>query len=406
MAATAREQLRRAMEVALPVRDILEERVDEPIVPAWCGARGWHDFLLGLDNAALAHCESRGLSSQLSQLPNAPQDLRELARAIEVAVALPRLHGSTALAQESLRNVKLRKRAQLAGLLSGVSGMAVHAERIVDVGAGVGHFTRISAELFRRPALGLERDPARVGTAQRRAGADAGAAFVTMDARQPLELARQDLTIGLHACGELGDRLVESAAAAACDLALVSCCLQKISQPSRRPLSKQGEGLDLPRAQLGLTNLTAQPRGVETSIEVTIAARQTRYALRRLLCERGVILAAGAEMHGINRRRAHQGLGEVARRALELRGLAPAIASELARHEAAAAREYAMMRRLSLPRSMLARLVEVLVCLDRAAHLEERGQQVLVATLFEREVSPRNIGIFASRQPKRLAIAD
>jgi hypothetical protein len=111
-------------------------------------------------------------------------------------------------------------------------------------------------------------------------------------------------------------------------------------------------------------------------------------------------------MHGINRRRAHQGLGEVARRALELRGLAPALGPELAQHEAAAAREYATMRRLSLPRSMLARLVEVLVCLDRAAYLEEHGQHVLVATLFERRVSPRNIGIFASRRPERLAIAN
>jgi hypothetical protein len=405
MQATARELLLRAMNVALPVRDILEERVEEPIVPAWCGVRGWHDFLLGLDDRELARCESRGLSNQLSQLPNVPQDLRDLTLAIEVAVDLPRLHGSAALAQESLRNVKLRKRAQLAGLLAGVSRMAERAERIVDVGAGVGHFTRLSAELFQRPAIGLERDPTRVATAQRRAGSVAGAAFVTVDARQPLDLGARDLAIGLHACGELGDRLVESAAGAACDLALISCCLQKISPPSRRGLSELGGHWQLPRAQLGLTNLTAQPQGVETSIEVTIAARQTRYALRRLLRERGVELAAGAEMHGINRRRAHQGLGEVARRALELRGLPPATGSELAQHETAAAREYAVMRRLSLPRSMLARLVEVLVCLDRAAYLEERGQHVLVATLFEREVSPRNIGIFASREPKRLAVA-
>jgi hypothetical protein len=234
----------------------------------------------------------------------------------------------------------------------------------------------------------------------------AGAAFFTVDARQPLELGARDLAIGLHACGELGDRLVEGAAGAACDLALVSCCLQKISPPTRRGLSKLSEHWQLPRAQLGLTNLTAQPQGVETSIEATIAARQTRYTLRRLLRDRGVELAAGVEMHGINRRRAHQGLGEVARRALELRGLSPATASELALHEAAAAREYAIMRRLSLPRSMLARLVEVAVCLDRAAYLEEHGQQVLVATLFERRVSPRNIGIFASREPKRLAIAE
>lgn len=392
------QRLRRVLDVALPLRDMLQTRVEEPIVPVWCEARGWTEFLLAIDDATLASCESQGLAAELPRLSAAPADLRELAREIEAAVELPRLRGVQALEQASLRNVKLRKRAQLAGLLAGVSAMAERAERIVDVGSGVGHFTRLSAELFARPALGLERDPARVATARKRAGGVVGAAFVTVDARQPLELARHDLAIGLHACGELGDRLVESAGAARCDLALVSCCLQKISRQSRRPLSKLGEHFELPREQLGLTNLTAQPQGVESSIEITIAARRTRYALRRLLRARGMPLEPGEEMHGINRRRAHQGLAEVARRALELRRLPPATASELAQHEVAAAREYAMMRRLSLPRSMLARLVEVLVCLDRATYLEERGQQVLVATLFERSVSPRNIGIFASRE--------
>jgi hypothetical protein len=70
-----------------------------------------------------------------------------------------------------------------------------------------------------------------------------------------------------------------------------------------------------------------------------------------------------------------------------------------------AAQHYAVIRRLSLPRSMLARLIEVLVSLDRAVHLEERGLTVAVATLFERAVSPRNIGIFASRAPLRLPAA-
>jgi hypothetical protein len=51
---------------------------------------------------------------------------------------------------------------------------------------------------------------------------------------------------------------------------------------------------------------------------------------------------------------------------------------------------------------MLARLVEVAVALDRAAALEEGGQYVQVATLFERAITPRNIAIFACRAPERL----
>jgi SAM-dependent methyltransferase len=284
--------------------------------------------------------------------------------------------------------------------------MAESASRIVDVGAGSGHFTRLSAELFQREALGLERNAERVASAQKRALETAArASFVAVDARDALQFAQQDLAIGLHACGELGDKLVEAAARAQCDLALVSCCLQKISTPTRKPLSSVVQAPELRREHLGLTNLTAQAQGVEASIDVTIAARQTRYALGQLLRARGVVLEAGAEMSGINRRRANAGLAAVAELALSQRGLAPASASELGHHQAVAARHYALIRRLSLPRSMLARLIEVLVSLDRAVHLEERGLAVQVATLFERAVSPRNIGIFASRSGQRLPAA-
>jgi hypothetical protein len=55
---------------------------------------------------------------------------------------------------------------------------------------------------------------------------------------------------------------------------------------------------------------------------------------------------------------------------------------------------------------MLARLVEVAVALDRAAALEESGQHVQVATLFNRAVTPRNIAVFASRAAERLPCAE
>jgi hypothetical protein len=178
--------------------------------------------------------------------------------------------------------------------------------------------------------------------------------------------------------------------------------LQKITTPTRSPLAS---AFELRREHLGLTNLTAQPQGVEASIDVTIAARQTRYGLGQLLRARGVELAPGAEMSGINRRQANQGLRVVAERALAMRNLTPLTDAELTHHLALAERDYAVIRRLSLPRSMLSRLVEVLVSLDRAAHLEAEGLAACVVTLFDRAISPRNIGIFASREQKRLPAA-
>jgi SAM-dependent methyltransferase len=399
------QRLQRVLGVALPVRDILEQRVDDATEPAWCERRGWAPFLLSLDETSVREGEAHGLSALLPKLRGAPQDLLALGGEVAAATELPMLAGAVKLEQESLRSVRLRKRAQLSGLLSAVTSMAEAAARIVDVGAGSGHFTRLSAELFQREALGLEQNPARVASARRRSDEGGRTTFVTVDARSALQLADSDLAIGLHACGELGDRLVEAAATARCDLALVSCCLQKISTSTRSPLSTPARELTLRREHLGLTNLTAQPQGVEASIDVTIAARQTRYALGQLLRARGVVLEPGAEMSGINRRRANAGLRAVAERALTLRVLAPPSDAEIAHFEAAAVRAYGVIRRLSLPRSMLARLIEVLVSLDRAVHLEERGLDVAVATLFERAISPRNIGIFASRAGRRLPAA-
>jgi SAM-dependent methyltransferase len=395
-------RLQRALALFSSLRDVVEGRVETPVAPRWLERRGWAPFVLGLDDTSLGRAEALGLSTLLDA-PGAPADLVELARELGEVTDLPRLERAKALDDEALRSVGLRKRAQLGALLAAVEPMAQSAERIVDVGAGSGHFTRLSAELFDREALGLEHDPARVASARRRAGARA--TFLTADARRGLTFTERDLAIGLHACGELGDHLVLAAGQARCDVALVPCCLQKIAAPTRTPLSQLGADAELGREHLGLANLTAQPRGVEADIEATIAARQVRYALGQLLRARGVALAPGAEMSGINRRKAHQGLAAVAERALSLRGLAEASAAELAEHEARAARDYGIIRRLSLPRSMLARLVEVLVALDRAAHLQEKGANVLVVALFSRAVSPRNIGIFGSHDPARLPAA-
>jgi hypothetical protein len=107
-------------------------------------------------------------------------------------------------------------------------------------------------------------------------------------------------------------------------------------------------------------------------------------------------------MRGINRRRARAGLAEIAARALALRGLPAPTAAEIRAHEVEARRRYAAVRRLSLPRSMLGRLVEVAVVLDRAARLEESGSHVEVAAIFDRAATPRNLAVFASRAPGRL----
>src|SRR6185436_15980500 len=124
---------------------------------------------------------------------------------------------------------------------------------------------RLSAELFRRETLALEREALRLRTARRRTeerAASVGALDVRFAAAdlgpEPLELEPSDLAVGLHACGELGDRLVLAAAAARCDLLLCSCCFQKVATRQRAMISRAGGTLALKKPVLGLANLTSR----------------------------------------------------------------------------------------------------------------------------------------------------
>lgn len=396
--------------VLVPVLDIVDAPVDTPDPPAWCAARGWAEFLLRLADDELSACERGGFVTRLIDDARAPASLREVAREVRSCTVLPALGTSElALPAAAVHGIGARKREQLAALLGALSPLAAVAARIVDVGAGRGHLSRLASELFQRPAVAVDRDAAllsRGGERSERRARVAGPLDLRFEhtevGRHELALRAGDLAVGLHACGELGDHLVSAVAGSGCDVALVSCCLQKMSAARRAPLSLAGRGLELRRGALGLANLSARDDGVEASLRENVQAREARLALRYLLRARGLELAAGEEMRGVNRRRAQAGFAELAAHALALRQLSPPTARELRSCAEAAARDHAVIRRLSLPRNLLARLIELAVVRDRAAVLEEHGHAVAVAQLFEQRLTPRNTVIFASADPRRL----
>ena len=400
---SASEQLAEVLQVLTPVLDIVRAPLDEADPPDFCRQRGWADFLGSLTDSELAACEASGLESGLHEHAGAPHDFRALFREVRRVTQMPRLSAvPLALPPEALRGVSARKREQLAALLGAVSAAAAHSQRIVDVGAGSGHFARLAAELFDRETVALDREPSGLQSGaerSKRRARDSGALdvhFVVADlVREGFELRSTDLAIGLHACGELGDRLVLAAAAARCELALVSCCLQKTRADVRVPLSRSAGEFRLRKADLGLTNLTLQAEGVEAPLADNLRGREVRLGVRHLLRARGIELRPGEEMRGVNRRRARAGFPALASQVLAGRGLPAPTEAELVFHAQTAARDRARIRRFSLPRNLLARLVELSVVLDRAALLEECGLRVQVAQLFEQRVTPRNLVLLA-----------
>jgi SAM-dependent methyltransferase len=204
----------RLLGVLEPLLDVVAEPVDEPEPPSWCRKRGWTEFLLALDERALEDWESNGLESAALDSAETPADFRELFREVRQLCRLERVEmGSLSLPPAALRGVPARKREQLGTLLAVLTPLATRAQRVVDVGAGSGHFSRLSAELFGRAALALDRNAALLerGSALRaERSRDVGTLdveFVEVDlARQELALKATDLAVGLHACGGLGVR--------------------------------------------------------------------------------------------------------------------------------------------------------------------------------------------------------
>jgi SAM-dependent methyltransferase len=392
-------------------RDVLEARpADDGDPPAALVSRGWASFLLSLGEVALTALEIEGQDAGWPD--GAPASLAGLAARARKICAIAPLGLENGPIGRARRQEKPRKRAQIDAFARLVLPLAGGATRVLDVGSGHGHLTRELAERMALPVVGLERDDALAeraralsATVSSSSSSSSALSFAVTDVlRDGLPLASGDCVIGLHACGELGDVMVESAARARASIALVGCCLQKRRALSRRLLCGVPEGemglegaLDLPRDLLGLSNLTARDEGVEATRTENLAGRERRLALRRLLsAATPEPLRLGAEIEGLNRRAAHGELGSLVRRAFELRGLL--VPGPRAIEDAAswARGHHAMQRRLSLPRAMLARVLEVMVLLDRARYLEEHGYEVATGTLFSAEVSARNLALVAT----------
>lgn len=395
---------------------------DACAVPHALATRSWASFLLALTDGELAALEIAGYDAAWP--PGVPPSLVALAQEARAVCALPMITPprlrAPAIAAPPRRRETPRKRAQVEAFAQVIVPLASDADRVIDVGSGHGHLTRDIAERIARPVIGLERQ-ASLAARARRLPSTASPSFAVTDVlREGLNLSAADCVIGLHACGELGDAMVESAAASGAALALVGCCLQKRRASSRALLcadvdgearngdgsnreARYAEALRLPRDLLGLSNLTARDDGVEASRAANLAGRERRVALHRLLCIDGASgLRLGAEIEGLNRRAAHRDLATLAARAFAIRGRA--VPSSVAIEEAAAWSrvEHARVRRLSLPRALLARVLEVLVLLDRARYLEGHGRDVTIGLLFPANVSARNL-VLAS--PSRVSHA-
>lgn len=386
----------RVVELLAETRDLVLQRWDT----GWAHERGWREYLLGISEADLEQADTQGIAAWFAGDAPCPSSLRGLAeRTLAITTGLPQTPEGVPSAALPFTNP--RKRAQVATLLRLLREGFPQLSEVVDVGAGRGQLTTQAASALAVPALGLERDPERVAVARALAGT-VPVRFVTADvlsAEQPLltlpPLPHRVL-MALHGCGQLGDALVNAAVATDASVLLLGCCPQKIRGAHRDALVPGGPAF--PREVLGLANVLARKEGVEGELRDALAMKEARLAVRELLSARGVELAAGEEMRGVNRRRVNAGLGALATAACQARALPPPTSDELGVASQRAHAHYLAQRRLMLPRSMLGRALEIFIALDRALFLQRHGYRAHVLELFPASISPRNLAVLGRRE--------
>ena len=388
----------RVFDLLASARDVVDSKPDGLETPDWCVTRRWDSFLLGLTNADLDACEAQSPAAVIPGIPGAPRTLVDLARDVEAATQVPGPVDSGTIPALRFPGLRPRKERQVASMLELGRRLAERSQRLVDVGAGRGRFTEIAARVWNRPAIGIEREPMRVRAARARSRSSL-TQYHCVDVSGGLTgLGSGDLVLGLHACGDLGDSIVRAAMAAQTSLILVACCHQKIRGPRREPLSRRAasKGLTFAREVLGLANLISRPVGFEGPLSTAQGARAHRHALAHLLQDRGVDLPLDSLRHAMKRRDSFADWPAFARQALEAWGLPAPSSAELDACLALSIEELGRMRRLSLPRNMLARLLELAIVLDRSCFLAEAGFESAVVEVFNSEASPRNLAVVAA----------
>ncbi len=353
-------------------------RVQHPKVAAW---------LLGLDDAALDQLEAG------APLPDtAPGALRGWWAELANLTELPRLHHTPLRATTpQASGIPGRKWQQVLAFAEVLLPRLRGDEQLLDWCAGKGHLGRSLATLCGRPTQLLEWNPALCEVAPQTDLVQTRCLDVLSPEAASL-VTSQTALLGLHACGQLSERLLQVGCARRARLIVsAGCCFHKLAdgQDAYRPLSQAGllQPLPLDRGGLRLCSLdeVVSGRARRRDRRRALAYRLGWQALHQLPQPPGMI----------PRRQLKARFSDFARQRCNRLDLAQPSPARLARAEADGLAAARRLRALELVRFGFRRGLELWILLDRSLFLLEAGRQVALGRFCERALTPRNLLLVA-----------
>lgn len=284
---------------------------------------------------------------------------------------------------------------------------------VIDIGGGVGHLARILAHYEGIEAYSLDRDQSFQSSGKKRAekyrklpGAKP-LHFINLtfgEKKDELELKKianeKAFILGLHTCGNLANKVIETSLDFKTHgLLSFGCCYHKLNSETEFPVSQFYQKKHLSFGLFALTLATRAHGAI--SFEDYRTKKQVklyRFALHLWLYhELGIKdqFSVGEnntrDYHGAFSIYANQKLQQLNLPTVEAPILDSFYQDFLAKPET---HDFYLG---NLIRWQFGRALEVYILLDRALNLMEKGMKVSMATYFDESLSPRNIGILATR---------
>lgn len=286
-------------------------------------------------------------------------------------------------------------------------------DKLIDIGGGQGHMARTFSQFHDIETFSIDRDksfqesgkirlqkyPEPVGSRPMH--------FVSLEFNENDEQVKKlfshnSFSIGLHTCGPLANsHLKASIQNSTLGLLNFGCCYNRMDPKKDFPQSNYLKN-DTP-VKISYHAFSLATRGhFEISakeFKQKIRVKEYRYAFHMFLKDNNILqefLAIGSSLH----REYQLDFYSWAKLKCEQNNIVQSFSEQVWNNYFEQAKTYIRKMFLAdLIRWQFGRLIELILILDRAIYLEENHYSTSVLEVFDRKLSPRNIGIFAKKKP-------
>lgn len=286
-------------------------------------------------------------------------------------------------------------------------------KHVIDIGGGVGHLARILAHYEGIEAYSLDRDKSFQTSGKNRAEkyrklpTALPLHFINLtfgDKKDESELKKianeNAFILGLHTCGPLANKVIDTSLEfQTTGLLSFGCCYHKLNGETEFPVSEFYKKKHLNFELFALTLATRAHGAISfEDYQTKKQVKLYRFALHLWLYHQLGIkdqFSVGEnhtrDYHGPFSKYANQKLAQLNLPVTEAKILDDFYSEFLANPKT---HDFYLG---NLIRWQFGRALEVYLLIDRALHLMEQGMNVSMATFFDESLSPRNIGILATR---------